>query len=312
MVLFLPHEAASVPVTRQVLDGCLQTLGVTPDTRADIALALTEACANVIQHARSDDQYEVQVRARDGRCAIEVVNAGSGNGEPAPYRGEDDEGWAGAMALSSDPVPGTAEHGRGLKIINAVVDNLQLTGNEREGRTVHFEKTLDWLPGGQGIWLAVGLVGTATIALKAAGPVLNLLGNFPTSLDPDEGGGSSSSLFLDNLFSGLVRYDAGGDWVPDLASGWTVSSDRATYTFNLRRAATFRNGDPVTASDFRYSITRSLIPALKSPSAPTYLQDILGASAVLSGKAKSVSGLRVVDSKTLQLTTLCPAPYFRL
>jgi serine/threonine-protein kinase RsbW len=150
MVLFLPHEAASVPVSRQVLDGCLQTLGVTPDTRADIALALTEACANVIQHARSDDQYEVQVRARNGRCAIEVVNAGSGNGEPAPYRGEDDEGWAGAMALSSDPVPGTAEHGRGLKIINAVVDNLQLTGNEREGRTVHFEKTLDWLPGAAG------------------------------------------------------------------------------------------------------------------------------------------------------------------
>ncbi len=150
MVLFLPHEAASVPVSRQVLDGCLETLGVTPDTRADIALALTEACANVIQHARSDDQYEVQVRARNGQCAIEVVNAGSGNGEPAPYRGEDDEGWAGAMALGSDPVPATAEHGRGLKIINAVVDNLQLTGNEREGRTVHFEKTLDWLPGAAG------------------------------------------------------------------------------------------------------------------------------------------------------------------
>ena len=150
MVLFLPHEAASVPVSRQVLDGCLETLGVTPDTRADIALALSEACANVIQHARSGDQYEVQVRARDGQCAIEVVNAGTGNGEPAPYRGEDDEGWSGAMALTSDPVPATAEHGRGLKIINAVVDNLQLTGNGREGTTVHFEKTLDWLPGAAG------------------------------------------------------------------------------------------------------------------------------------------------------------------
>ena len=150
MVLFLPHEAASVPVSRQVLDGCLATLGVTPDTRADIALALSEACANVIQHARSGDQYEVQVRARDGQCAIEVVNAGTGNGEPAPYRGDDDEGWAGPMALTSDPVPATAEHGRGLKIINAVVDNLQLTGNEREGTTVHFEKTLDWLPGAAG------------------------------------------------------------------------------------------------------------------------------------------------------------------
>ena len=150
MTLHLPRDAVSVPVGRQVLDSCLETLGVAPDTRADIALALSEACANVVQHAGPGEEYEVQVSARDRRCTIEVVNAGSGNGEPAPYRGEDDEGWAGAMALSSDPVPGTAEHGRGLKIIEAVVDNLQLTGNGRQGTTVHFEKTLEWVPGAAG------------------------------------------------------------------------------------------------------------------------------------------------------------------
>jgi hypothetical protein len=44
----------------------------------------------------------------------------------------------------------TAEHGRGLKIINAVADSMQLTGNERHGTTVHFEKTLQWLPGAAG------------------------------------------------------------------------------------------------------------------------------------------------------------------
>src|ERR1700722_5005321 len=51
MVLFLPRDVLSVPISRQVLDNCLETLGVTPDTRADIALALSEACANVVQHA---------------------------------------------------------------------------------------------------------------------------------------------------------------------------------------------------------------------------------------------------------------------
>ena len=30
MVLFMPRDAASVPVSRQVLDSCLETLGVTP------------------------------------------------------------------------------------------------------------------------------------------------------------------------------------------------------------------------------------------------------------------------------------------
>jgi serine/threonine-protein kinase RsbW len=142
MALHLPRDAVSVPVGRQVLDSCLETLGVAADTRADIALALSEACANVIQHAGPGEEYEVQVSARDCRCTIEVVNAGSGNGngEPAP----------GGFAITDEPVAVTAEHGRGLKIIEAVVDNLQLSGNGRQGTTVHFEKTLEWVPGAAG------------------------------------------------------------------------------------------------------------------------------------------------------------------
>ena len=142
MTLHLPRDAVSVPVGRQVLDSCLETLGVAPDTRADIALALSEACANVVQHAGPGEEYEVQVSARDRRCTIEVVNAGSGNGngEPVP----------GGFAVTDEPVAITAEHGRGLKIIHAVADNMQLTGSERHGTTLHFEKTLAWLPGAPG------------------------------------------------------------------------------------------------------------------------------------------------------------------
>ncbi len=84
MALYLPRDAVSVPVSRQVLDSCLETLGVTPDTRGDIALALSEACANVIQHAGPGQEYEVRVSARNCRCAIEVVNAGSRDGAPSP------------------------------------------------------------------------------------------------------------------------------------------------------------------------------------------------------------------------------------
>jgi serine/threonine-protein kinase RsbW len=148
MVLYLPRDTASVPVTRQVLDGCLKTLGVTPDTRADIALALSEACANVVQHSGPGDEYEVKARARNGRCAIEVVNTASRDDMPRPDGTGAGEGDG--IALTSDPVPATAESGRGLKIINAVVDNLQLTGSKSEGTIVHFEKTLEWLPGAAG------------------------------------------------------------------------------------------------------------------------------------------------------------------
>jgi serine/threonine-protein kinase RsbW len=146
LVLWLPRDAVSVPVSRQVLDSCLETLGVTPDTRADIALALSEACANVVLHAGPGEEYEVQVSTRDRRCVIEVVNTGDGDGELAPTS------VVGAF-LADDPVPVTAEHGRGLQIIDAVADNLELTSTGRRGTTVHFEKKLEWLPGAAGLYL---------------------------------------------------------------------------------------------------------------------------------------------------------------
>ena len=72
----------------------------------------------------------------------------------------------GGSAFAGDPVPATAEHGRGLKIIHAVADNMQLTGNERRGTTVHFEKTLQWLPGaaGQHPGLSGGSAGVVRVA----------------------------------------------------------------------------------------------------------------------------------------------------
>jgi serine/threonine-protein kinase RsbW len=135
VTLCLPREAASVPVSRKVLDGCLATLGVTADTRTDIALALSEACSNAVVHAGSDAEYGVTASARDGRCVIEVVNNSDGPvALPAPGR----------------PVPLSEEHGRGLTIMDAVVDNLELTGNGPQGTTIHFEKDLDWVPGAAG------------------------------------------------------------------------------------------------------------------------------------------------------------------
>jgi serine/threonine-protein kinase RsbW len=180
MALYLPRDAVSVPVSRQVLDSCLETLGVTPDTRDDIALALSEACANVIQHAGPGEEYEVRVSARNCQCTIEVVNTGRPDSENAGSRDSESSTdtasapavpvglgpggerpgpgsgpgpvvvAAGGVAVADEPLTAMAEHGRGLKIIDAVADNVQLTGDERHGTTLHFEKKLRWLPGAAG------------------------------------------------------------------------------------------------------------------------------------------------------------------
>ena len=141
VALSLPRDVASVPVTRQVLDSCLERLGVMPETRADIALALSEACANVIRHAGPGEEYEVIATTRHGRCVIEVVDNGRYGARLV------DEDKTPVMSEHGAPESGTSEHGRGLKIIDAVTDELSLTGSGTAGTTVRFEKVLDWVPG---------------------------------------------------------------------------------------------------------------------------------------------------------------------
>ena len=89
MVLHLPRDAVSVPICRQVLNGCLETLGVTPDTRADIALALSEACANVVRHAYPIGHGDVlcECEATDDEIVIRVSDWGVGWDRPSAQPG---------------------------------------------------------------------------------------------------------------------------------------------------------------------------------------------------------------------------------
>ncbi|QFG23325.1 ATP-binding protein [Actinomadura sp. WMMB 499] len=132
--LCLPRDAETVHVTRGVLGAALGALGVTASTREDIGLALGEACANVIQHADPGDEYEIQVRATEHLCEIEVTDMGRGFDVTILDR-------AGAGA------PVTAEHGRGLQIIEALADKLVLANRGESGAVLRFEKALTWDPG---------------------------------------------------------------------------------------------------------------------------------------------------------------------
>ncbi|MGI8914278.1 MAG: ABC transporter substrate-binding protein [Chloroflexota bacterium] len=137
-----------------------------------------------------------------------------------------------------------------------------------------------------------------------AGPTLNLLATFPTSLDPtqDSGGG----VFLDSVFSGLERYSATGVLVPDLAQSVVVSADRTVYTYTLRSHATFHNGDPVTAASIVYAINRACDPAHGSAVAEDYLGDIQGVKERLAGRATAVSGVTALSAFTVRFSLTHP------
>jgi oligopeptide transport system substrate-binding protein len=129
-------------------------------------------------------------------------------------------------------------------------------------------------------------------------------------LDPASPQNAQQVLAINLIFGGLVKLDGQLNVVPDGAESWTVSTDGKTYTFKIRADLKFADGTPVTAKDFADSINRALQPETASYGAAFQLQHVVGAQDVTEGKVKEASGIKVVDDRTLQITTDDTVPYF--
>jgi anti-sigma regulatory factor (Ser/Thr protein kinase) len=124
----LPVDVHSVPFARGVCRQALEHLRVAPEVVADISLALTEACANVVQHAGHDDAYEVQVDIDDTRCRIVVLDRGPG---------VDDS------AAADRAAPGSLlERGRGIMLMEDRMDVVRFERDPEGRHRVLLEKAL--------------------------------------------------------------------------------------------------------------------------------------------------------------------------
>jgi oligopeptide transport system substrate-binding protein len=140
--------------------------------------------------------------------------------------------------------------------------------------------------------------------------VLTLYGIDPITLDPAVSAETTSHQYIAQIYSGLVRLDENLETVGDIAERWEISQDHRTYTFHLRKDVVFQDGRNVIAADFKYSWERACDPATGSGVAGTYLGDIIGAQDVLEGRASEISGVRVVNDQTLEVTIDAPKSYF--
>ena len=146
--------------------------------------------------------------------------------------------------------------------------------------------------------------------VEAASGRLRLASDDPVTLDPALATDALSAEYIVEIFGGLVTLDPELNIVLDLADSVEVSDDGLVYTFVLRDDAQFHNGRRVTADDVRYSIERASSRELGSPTALAYLGDIVGAREHFFGVEESVSGIEVIDDKTIQFTIDEPKPYF--
>jgi peptide/nickel transport system substrate-binding protein len=77
----------------------------------------------------------------------------------------------------------------------------------------------------------------------------------------------------------------------------TVSRDGRTFTFTIRKGLRFASGEPVTAQSYVDGINRALNPKMhpddaEAIAAHRWPGEVVGARAVLAGKAATVSGVR--------------------
>ena len=123
----LPVDASSVPLVRGLVRQALQYLGVVATGIDEVLLALSEACANVVQHAGELEEYEVDVAIDDHLCRITVLDSGGGFDVEAV-----------AAARPGSPLDG----GRGLVLMQALVDRLDFRATEDGRHGVTLEKSL--------------------------------------------------------------------------------------------------------------------------------------------------------------------------
>lgn len=132
----------------------------------------------------------------------------------------------------------------------------------------------------------------------------------PPTFDPHLTTDATSARIIVEMFGGLVTIDPNLQIVPDLAESWEVSGDGRVYTFRLRPGAVFHDGKPVTAADVQWSLERATNPLTESPVVDQYLGDIVGVKAKLAGDANAISGVRVVDDHTIEITIDQAKSYF--
>ncbi len=183
-----------------------------------------------------------------------------------------------------------------------------------------------WSAAFLGLALAVPIVGAAPAAaqgedgqtLVAAwiGPCCN----GTDWITPWDGGGDAH--FFSKIYSRLTTYEvdqaagAYGKLIGDLAESWSISDDQLTWTFKLRPDVTWHDGTPFTANDVAFSFDLAMNPDKNMPAAYSApLQTLVGAKEVLEsdatdGKLEHISGVKVVDDTTIELTFTAPNALF--
>lgn len=110
----------------------------------------------------------------------------------------------------------------------------------------------------------------------------------PSTFDPHIGASSELGIPLRSVYDTLVYRDPETlEFVPGLATSWTISPEGLIYTFGLRQGVAFHDGTPFNAQSVAVNLDRVTNPMTASQKALS----LLG----------SYSGYEIVDDYTIRL-----------
>jgi peptide/nickel transport system substrate-binding protein len=123
------------------------------------------------------------------------------------------------------------------------------------------------------------------------------------ALDNSESAWRSKMLFDEFVRPDPENYSA----TPGIAASWEISD--LSFTFKIQPSVTFSDGTELTADDVKFTLEGFLNPQTASTGA-TKFEAIAGAAEYMAGSADSVSGIEVLDPKTIKITLAEPnAPF---
>lgn len=104
----------------------------------------------------------------------------------------------------------------------------------------------------------------------------------------------------DSIFESLVKNDSAGEYHPNVAD-YTLSEDKLTYTFTLKDGVKFSDGTPMTTADIAFTYNTIASKDYVGPRLYT-VSEFKGYKAYAAGEAETISGIEVVDEKTIKFT----------
>ncbi len=130
--------------------------------------------------------------------------------------------------------------------------------------------------------------------------------------DPHHSIYASEAQIFTGIYEGLFSYNPLTlDPVKSAAASFTKSRDSLTWTFYIRDEASWSDGSPLLARDFRDAWLRAIAPAEKADYA-SFFDVIAGARDYRLGKSQKPESvaITVIGDKILQVKLETPAPYF--